>query len=50
MWSLTERIETPFSAFIFFFGGGRESGVSVLLCLTLASEGGLRGILTFCGR
>jgi len=26
-------------------GGGRESSVSVLLCLTLADEEGLRGML-----
>ena len=42
MWYLTERIETPFAAFNFFLGGGRESSVSVLLCLTL--EVGLRGM------
>jgi len=45
MWYLTERIETPFSAFNFFLGGGRESSVSVLLCLTLDDEAGLRGML-----
>ena len=44
MWYLTERIETPFSDFSFFFGG--TSDVSVLLCLTLIDEVGLRGILT----
>jgi hypothetical protein len=43
MWYLTERIERPFSAFNFFFGGMSE--VSVLLCLTLIDEVGLRGIL-----
>lgn len=45
VWYLTERIETPFSAFNFFLGGGSESSVSVLLCLTLADEAGLRGML-----
>ena len=46
MWYLTERIETPFSAFNFFLGGGRESSVSVLLCfLTLVDEAGLKGML-----
>ena len=46
MWYLTERIETPFSAFNFFLGGGWGSSVSVLLCfLTLANEAGLSGML-----
>jgi hypothetical protein len=44
MWYLTERIETPLAAFNFFFAGRRESSVSVLLCLTLADEVGLRGM------
>jgi hypothetical protein len=45
VWYLTERIETPFSPFNFFLGGGGESSVSVLLCLTLADEAGFRGML-----